>query len=164
MLLFTSIFCVDSAYAQTEVICSAPGITANFKRTIVQGSTVTVYFTLTNDTGRDMTPYLHAHENTRFKVSTVEAYDDEGDYYDFDSGNISVRIGSAQIQYLGKTGAPFSFPNEITIKGEITFKNVSEYSTSFTRIAIPFRDFDVTDGGYNRGYVIFKNVPITRGY
>ena len=151
-----------SVFAQSKAICSAPGITFKYKRTLVHGNTVTVHFTLTNNTGKDLNPYLHGEEGTRFEVQKIEAFDDEGNYYDLDSKNMSVSVAQAVVQGSRYDGAKFSFPNEVTVKGVITFRNVSEYALSFTRIAIPFRGFDVTDASYQRGYIILKDIPVSR--
>lgn len=151
-----------SVFAQSNAICSAPGITLKYKRTIVHGSTVTVHFTLTNNTGENLNPYLQGEEGTRSEVKKIEAFDDEGNYYDLDSKNMSVSIAKAVVQGSRYAGARFSFPNEVTVKGVITFRNVSEYALSFIRIAIPLRGFDITENSYQIGHIILKDIPISR--
>lgn len=164
ILAFISTLFVVPALAQTKSICSAPGITLKYKRALSQGNTVTVHFTLTNNTGKNLTPFINGEEGTRFEVQKAEAYDDEGNYYDLNSGNMIVSIGDGQIEGSRYATDKFSFPNEVTVKGVITFRNVSEYTTSFTRIAIPLREFDITDKSYQRGYIILKDIPVSRDY
>ncbi|WP_287677939.1 hypothetical protein [Bacteroides sp.] len=150
--------------SQTRALCSAPGVTLKYKRTISEGNTVTVHFTLSNFTNKDLNPIINGEEGTRFEVKKIEAYDDEGNYYDLDSKNMSVSIGNANIEGSRYASRKFTFPNEVTVKGVITFRNVSEYATSFSRISIPLRGFDVTDQSYQRGYIILKDVPISRDF
>lgn len=161
LILLLSILCVKTMVAQVEIDCSAPGIEVKYKRAFLHGKTATIYFTLTNNTGKDLNSRLESSEGTKSEVQKAEAYDDEGNYYDVNSGKMTVSVADAKIagRYQARS---FSFPNEITVKGVVTIKNVDEYVTSFTRIAIPFRNFDTTDDSYGVGYIILKNIPLLR--
>ena len=160
MSFLLSILCVKVMVAQVKIVCSAPGIEVKYKRAFIEGNTATVHFTLTNFTGTDLNPYVNSSEGTRSEVKKAEAYDDEGNYYDVDSGKMIVSIADAKI--AGRySGDEFSFPNELIVKGVVTIKNVDEYVTSFTRIAIPFRNFNTAET-YGIGYIILKNIPLLR--
>lgn len=159
--LLLSVLFVSVLSAQVKTVCSASGVKVAFKEAFMQGSTVTIRFTLTNNTGKDLKPYLEGREGTRFDVQEVEAYDDEGNCYDLKSGTMSVGIGNARISSR-YDGAFFSLPDEITVKGIISIKKVDGNAKSFRRIAFPLRYLDLNDEAYARGYVMLKNVPVPR--
>lgn len=159
LAVLLSFFGVNLIFAQVKTVCSASGIELAYKKTLVQGNTITVHFTLTNNTGKDLNPYLEGREGTRFDVQEVEAHDDEGNCYDLRTGTMSVSIAKARIASR-HDGAKFSFPNEIVVKGVISLKNVDENARVLKRIAFPLRYFDLNDDSYGRGYIILRNVPI----
>lgn len=156
-----SFFFTQTAFAQ-QVICNAKGITVNYKRTIVKGNTVTIQFTVANNCGQNLEPLLHGEEPTRYDVQKAEAFDDQGNYYDLNSKNMSVSIGDATIAGSIYSSEHFSLANETMLKGEITINNIDEYATSFSKINIPLRLFNIADDIYQRGYITFKNVPIPK--
>lgn len=160
LTLLLSVFCINVMVAQVKIVCSSPGIEVKYKRAFIHGNTATIHFTLTNFTGSDLNPFLNSSESTRAEVKKAEAYDDEGNYYDVDTQKMIVSIADAKIsgRYDDKR---FSFPNEVTVKGVVTIKNVDEYVTSITRIAIPFRYFNTVEP-YGIGYIILKNIPLLR--
>lgn len=148
--------------AQVKIVCSAPGVEVKYKRAFLHGNTATVHFVLTNFTGIDLNSTLESSEGTRSEVQKAEAYDDEGNYYDVNSKKMTVSIADAKIAARYESRS-FSFPNEITVKGVVTIKNVDEYVTSFTRIAIPFRNFNTAEP-YGVGYIILKNIPLLKDF
>ena len=161
ILSFALLLCMCvGAIAQTKVLYNnGPiGLDWKFKRSFVQGTTLVVDFTVTNNTGRDLTefrPYRSGFDEQGKSIGVV-AYDDEGNMYsgDYQPNQIGFSFAN-QYDYN-----PISLPTGNMIKARVQIKGIDEFATQITTFISPIL---IPALGPNSWSVLrVTNIPIPR--
>jgi hypothetical protein len=134
------------ATAQVKIDSGDPYISLKYKRTIVNGNTVMIYFVMTNLKNIEFEACLYNFVNLTFT-------DDEGNIYG--NQNFKIDVGNS-----GKETGVFS--PEIPLKVRFILTNINEYATAITSINYPY--YYISGPGNIATHRTMKiyNIPIPR--
>lgn len=143
-----------------------PDLEVKFKRCIVTGSSGYIDLTFINHSGKEMeNVYLHGFSN--LGDGNTQAFDDEGNVYDWEIGTggtngkiYSVTFGGRTCNSRNHCGISINIPDEVPVACRLEIKDISEYATEFTHLKLVFRG--ASSQAYGHGSITIRNIPITR--
>ena len=145
--------------AQPKILWDGPtGLDVKFKRCYVQGSRCIIDYTITNNTGKDIsqisTDGWVGYEPT--------AYDDEGNRYKCELNGGDFDNQQSSIGYVCMKGCATPLPKDITIKAHIVITNLDEYASNLT-LYKHYYHVEFSNGQIlNQVKLEIRNIPIPR--
>lgn len=141
-------------------ISAADGISVNCGDSPALDGSNEFHFTMTNNSGADLRPFIVIEEPSAEIVARAEAIDDTGKAYSAVRGQMSVTINGA-VMDASHRDPVFNFSDGQRVQAKVSIKNLDTKAERL-EIRIPFREIDPDAYPYRRGYIIFKNIPIQR--